>query len=84
MKDHLTTDELGALLGGRVESIQPLDQMQIDKEHLKAEIASLQKQRNDAMVTVHQADGAIAAYAALIARLESESPADDQDNAATS
>ncbi len=84
MKDHLTIDELGALLGGRVESIQPLDKMQIDKEHLKAEIASLQKQRNDAMVTVHQADGAIAAYAALIARLDSEPPADDQDNAATS
>ncbi len=84
MKDHLTTDELGALLGGRVESIQPVGPMPIDKEFLQAEIASLQKQRSEAMAAVHQAEGAIAAYAALLDRLESEPPADDQDNAATS
>lgn len=38
-------------------------------EYLKTEIASLQAQRAQAIATVSQADGAIAAYEALIAKL---------------
>lgn len=38
-------------------------------EYLKAEIESLKAQRAQAVATVSQADGAIAAYEALIAKL---------------
>lgn len=71
MKDHLTLDELGAALGGRVESISPIGvSMQIDRAFLEGEIANLQKQRANAAMVLHQADGAIHAYQALIKRLD--------------
>lgn len=48
--------------------------MPITKEFLEAEIASLQAQRNNALTILQQADGAIAAYRALLSKLEQPEP----------
>lgn len=79
MKDYLTTDELGALLGGRVESIDPIGASMIDAAYLNEQRASLVEQRTNAAKVLHEASGAIALIDHLLDRLNSKPEPQEPD-----
>lgn len=71
--DALSIEEFESLVGGRVESIEPLGaRMGITKEFLTQEIANLEQQFANAMATAHMAKGAIQGFRALIEKLDKE------------
>lgn len=71
--DALTLEEFESLIGGRVESIQPIGApVAISKEFLLSEIENLKRQRTDAQSTVWAATGAIKAYEALVEKIDKD------------
>lgn len=69
--DALSIEEFESLVGGRVESIEPIGaSVPLSKEFLLTEIENLKRQRTDAQSTVWAATGAIKAYEALVEKIE--------------
>lgn len=74
--DALSLEEFQSLIGGRVESIEPITEtgVKITAEYLDGLIANLEGQREQAKMTMHGAEGAIQACNAIKAQLEKPEP----------